>query len=120
MSEHIVAPHATGTQSMHRRRLLKSIVAVTLAPIVAQARGASAAPPSRPSRCVRVGTGPVALRAKPSLGGAVVTMAPACACGAMAPDASILADGFRWVRLTLDETGATGWVPTWHLAAIDV
>lgn len=105
---------------MHRRHLLKTIAAGALAPLVAESLGATAATAPPASRAVRVAIGPVPLHADPSLGARVTAMAPACASGVMAPDTATLADGFRWVRLTLDETGATGWVPTWYLGAVDV
>ena len=104
---------------MHRRRLLHLAAAGTLAPFVP--RGVPAIAEAGPAavRRVRIDAGPIELREAPSLRSAAVALAPSRASGVMDATPATVADGYRWVPFTLDETGATGWVPTWHLAAID-
>ncbi len=104
---------------MHRRHLLKAIAGGMFTPFCAQIATATAEEPAPSPRSVRVVTGPVALRAEPSMRGHVITMIPA-GCDGTTPDAPFeRADGYHWVPLTLDHSGLVGWVPTWHLSAID-
>jgi hypothetical protein len=105
---------------MHRRQLLKTILVGSLGAITGRGdkvTGAAWHEAAR-SRCVRVETGPVILRAEPSLGGRVVGVAPAGTCGTMPNQAFIAADGYSWVRVTLDSSAPDSWVPTWYLTAL--
>ncbi|HEV2128993.1 MAG TPA: hypothetical protein VGR22_10280 [Thermomicrobiales bacterium] len=104
---------------MHRRHLLKTIAAGMLAPFGARISTATANEPPPLTRAVRVETGPVVLRAEPSLRGHVIATIPS-GCGGTTPDTPFeKADGYHWAPLTLGDAGLVGWVPTWHLSAID-
>jgi hypothetical protein len=105
---------------MHRRQLLKTVLAGSLGAVVAQAdrEAAVAGYEVTRSRCVRVETGPVSLRAEPSLRGRVVGVAPAGACGTVPDQTFVAADGYSWARVTLDASEPDGWVPTWYLTAL--
>lgn len=105
---------------MHRRQLLKTVLVGSLGAVVVQAdrMAADVGYEVTRSRCVRVGTGPVTLRAEPSLRGRVVGVAPVGACGTVLDQTYVAADGYSWARVSLDTSEPDSWVPTWYLTAL--
>ncbi len=105
---------------MHRRQLLKTVLVDSLGAVVVQADrvAAVAGYEVTRSRCVRVETGPVTLRAEPSLGGRVGGVAPIGACGTVPDQTLIAADGYSWARVSLEASEPDGWIPTWYLTAL--